>query len=386
MRKVFSKIDKPLLFVTLTFFLFGLVMVLSASSMESYMRYGYGPYHYFYRQAIFVGLGLVLFFILIRVPTKVYSYFSYIFMIGIMVVLGVLSVYGHVSNNAQSWFKVGGISIQPSEFAKIISIIFLACYYGKNRDNLNDLKKLIFPIVPVIIIFGMVLIQPDLGTALIIGLITMLMFFALPMPKKMLRKFQLVLVTAIALVVGIYVITDGKILKNYQKERFNFKDPCERYQDDSGYQLCNSFIAFKNGGVTGQGIGKSTQKYLYLPESYTDFIFPIIVEEWGAVTGIILVLMYLFIIYRLYRIARRADTLQRSLLAYGICMYLFLHVAINLVGVMGLAPLTGVPLPFLSYGGSYVISLMVALAIVQRVAIESTDKNKKNVKTKRKEA
>lgn len=386
MRKVFSKIDKPLLFVTLTFFLFGLVMVLSASSMESYMRYGYGPYHYFYRQAIFVGLGLILFFIFIRVPTKVYSYFSYIFMIGIMVVLGVLSVYGHVSNNAQSWFKVGGISIQPSEFAKIISIIFLACYYGKNRDNLNDLKKLIFPIVPVIIIFGMVLVQPDLGTALIIGLITMLMFFALPMSKKMLRKFQLVLVTAIALVVGIYVITDGKILKDYQKERFNFKDPCERYQDDSGYQLCNSFIAFKNGGVTGQGIGKSTQKYLYLPESYTDFIFPIIVEEWGAVTGIILVLMYLFIIYRLYRIARRADTLQSSLLAYGISMYLFLHVAINLVGVMGLAPLTGVPLPFLSYGGSYVISLMVALAIAQRVAIESADKNKKKVKTKRKEA
>ena len=377
MRKVFSKMDKPLLFVALAFFIFGLVMVLSASSMESYMRYGYGPYHYFYRQAIFVGVGMILFFILIRIPTKVYSYFSYIFMIGIIVVLGALSVYGHVSNNAQSWFKVGGISIQPSEFAKIISIIFLAFYYGKNRDNLHDVKKLIFPIVPIIIVFGMVLVQPDLGTALIIGLITMLMFFALPMAKKVLRKFQLLVVAAIALVVGIYVITDGKILKDYQKERFNFKDPCERYQDDSGYQLCNSFIAFKNGGVTGQGIGKSTQKYLYLPESYTDFIFPIIVEEWGAITGIILVLMYLFIIYRLYRIARRADTLQNSLLAYGICMYLFLHVAINLVGVMGLAPLTGVPLPFLSYGGSYVISLMIALALAQRVAIESVDKNKK---------
>ena len=125
MRKVFSKMDKPLLFVALAFFIFGLVMVLSASSMESYMRYGYGPYHYFYRQAIFVGVGMILFFILIRIPTKVYSYFSYIFMIGIIVVLGALSVYGHVSNNAQSWFKVGGISIQPSEFAKIISIIFL---------------------------------------------------------------------------------------------------------------------------------------------------------------------------------------------------------------------------------------------------------------------
>ena len=385
MRKVFSKMDKPLLLVGLAFFLFGLVMVLSASSMESYMRYGYGPYHYFYRQAIFMILGMVLFFFVIRIPTKVYSWVSYLLMIGIIGVLFILSVYGHVSNNAQSWFKVGGISIQPSEFAKVISIIFLACYYGKNRDDLGNLKVLMFPIVPIFIIFAMVVLQPDLGTALIIGLITVFMFFALPMPKKMLRKFLLLVVGVMVLVVSVYAFTGGKILKDYQKERFNFKDPCERYQEDSGYQLCNSFIAFKNGGLTGQGIGKSTQKYLYLPESYTDFIFPIIVEEWGAVVGILLILMYLFIIYRLYRIARRATNLQNSLLAYGVCVYLFLHVAVNLVGVMGLAPLTGVPLPFLSYGGSYVISLMIALGIAQRVAIESTNKQKKKLKAKRKE-
>lgn len=386
MKKVFSKMDKPLLFVGLAFFLFGLLMVLSASSMESYMRYGYGPYHYFYRQALFIGVGMILFLIVIRIPTKTYSVFSYLFMIGIILVLGVLTVYGHVSNNAQSWFKVGGLSIQPSEFAKIISIVFLSCYYGKSKDNLDNLKVLIFPVIPIIIIFGLVLIQPDLGTALIIGGVTALMFFSLPMAGKIHRRFSWIVIGAILLVVGIFVITDGKILKDYQRERFNFKDPCERYQEDSGYQLCNSFIAFKNGGVTGQGIGKSTQKYLYLPESYTDFIFPIIVEEWGAVVGIILVLMYLFIIYRLYRIARRAVSLQGALLAYGVCVYLFLHVAVNLVGVMGLAPLTGVPLPFLSYGGSYVISLMMALGIAERVAIESNLKKKSKIKKKRKEA
>jgi len=385
MKRIFSKMDKPLLFLGLAFFLFGLVMVLSASSMESYMRYGYGPYHYFYRQGIFILLGIIVFFIVIRIPTKVYPLFSYILMIGIIVVLGVLSVYGHVSNNAQSWFKIGGISIQPSEFAKVISIVFLACYYSKHRESLDKIKILIFPLIPVIVVFGMVLIQPDLGTALIVGLITALMFFSLPMPRKVLRKFQLLLVGFIVLAVGVYFITDGKILKEYQKERFNFKDPCLRYQDDSGYQLCNSFIAFKNGGVTGQGIGKSTQKYLYLPESYTDFIFPIIVEEWGVVVGIILILIYLFVIYRLYRIARRAANLQGSLMAYGICAYLFLHVSINLMGVMGLGPLTGVPLPFLSYGGSYVISLMVSLGIAQRVAIESVDKSKKKVVVKKQE-
>lgn len=382
MRNVFSKMDKPLLFVTLAFFLFGLIMVLSASSMESYMRYGYDSYHYFYRQAVFIGLGLVVFFLVIKVPTKVYTFFSYLFMLGIIVVLGVLLCYGYVANSAQSWFKIGGISIQPSEFAKVISIMFLGSYYGKHRDNLQNLKILIWPIIPVIVIFGMVLIQPDLGTALIIGLITMLMFFSIPMPKKILNKFKLLIVGVVLVGVLVYALTGGKILKSYQRERFNFKDPCERYQDDSGYQLCNSFIAFKNGGLTGQGIGKSTQKYLYLPESYTDFIFPIIVEEWGAIVGVLVVSIYLFIIYRLYRIARRANTLQASLISYGICVYLFLHVAINLAGVMGLMPLTGVPLPFLSYGGSYVISLMIALGIAQRVAIESNDENKKKNKKK----
>ncbi|MCI6265512.1 MAG: FtsW/RodA/SpoVE family cell cycle protein [Erysipelotrichaceae bacterium] len=377
MRKVFSKMDKPLLFVGLTFFLFGLVMVLSASSMESYMRYGYGPYHYFYRQAIFLALGMILFLIIIRIPTKVYQWFSYVFMIGIIGVLIVLTVYGHISNNAQSWFKIGGISIQPSEFAKVISIVFLSCYYGKNRENLDKIKTLILPIIPVMIIFGLILIQPDLGTALIVGLIAFLMFFSLPMPRKLLKRFQLFVIGILVCVIGVYVITDGKILKDYQKERFNFRDPCERYQEDSGYQLCNSFIAFKNGGFTGQGIGKSTQKYLYLPESYTDFIFPIIVEEWGLWVGILLILIYLFVIYRLYRIARRAINLQCSLMAYGVCVYVFLHVVINLVGVMGIGPLTGVPLPFLSYGGSYVISLMIALALAERVSIESSNQLKK---------
>lgn len=386
MKKVFSKIDKPLLFVSIAFFLFGLVMVLSASSMESYMRYGYGPYHYFYRQAIFIVLGMILFLVVIRIPTKAYYWVSYFLIFGIIGLLGILTIYGHVSNNAQSWFKVGGISIQPSEFAKVISIVFLACYYGKNRDNLNQIKVLIFPLIPVGIIFALIVLQPDLGTALIVGLIAFLMFFSLPMPKKNLRKFQLLIVAFVFLILGVYVFTGGKILKDYQKERFNFLNPCERYQEDSGYQLCNSFIAFKNGGLTGQGIGKSTQKYLYLPESYTDFIFPIIIEEWGVWVGILLIIIYLFIIYRLYRIARRATSLQGSLLAYGVCVYLFLHVAINLIGVMGLGPLTGVPLPFLSYGGSYVISLMIALAIAQRVAIESSNKEMKKSRKKKKEA
>ena len=378
MKRIFSKMDKTLLFITIVFFLFGLLMILSASSMESYMRYETSPYYYFYRQGIFLVLGLILFLFIIRVPIKIYKGFSYILLLGIFLCLGGLTVYGYAANNAVSWFKIGPLNIQPSEFAKIVVIIYLACYYDRKRDELNDSWQLIKPIIPVIGLFAFVLVQPDFGTAMVIALIGFFMFFALPMSKLCRFKFSGLVLIFIVLIVGLFIITKGSFLKGYQLERFNFKDPCLRYKDDSGYQLCNSFIAFKNGDLTGQGIGRSTQKFLYLPESYTDFIFPIIVEEWGLVVGIIIILLYLFIIYRVYVIAKKAISLQGSLLAYGVCIYIFLHVAINLIGVMGIGPLTGVPLPFLSYGGSYTINLFIALGIAQRVSIES-NKKKKNV-------
>ena len=380
MKIVFSKMDKTILFLSIAFFLFGLVMILSASSMESYMRYGYEPYHYFYRQASFLGVGAFLFFIIIHMPTKVYKRLSYLLIFASIIGLGALTVYGRMANNAQSWFRVGALSIQPSEFAKVIIIIFLAAYYDYNKEKLHDMKTLLMPIIPIMIIIIMVALQPDLGTAIIIALISFLIFFSVPMPKKNIRKLRLSVIL-ISLIGVIGLLTFGNfILKDYQKERFNFKDPCERYQQESGYQLCNSFIAFKNGNITGQGIGKSTQKYLYLPESYTDFIFPIIVEEWGAWMGVLLIILYLIIIYKMYSIARKANNLYNSLLAYGVCTYVLLHICINLAGIMGLAPLTGVPLPFLSYGGSYAISLMVAIAIVERVSIESYNLRKKKEK------
>ena len=382
MKKVFSKLDKPLLFMMIAFFIFGLVMVLSASSMESYMRYGYGPYHYFYRQAIFVGIGFLLFLIIIHIPTKLYRGITYLLLVGIVAVLVALNVYGHIANSALSWFRIGSISIQPSEFAKVIIILFLAAYYDKKKENLDDVWTLLKPGIPILIIFLLVAVQPDLGTGLIILGISFFVFMALPMSRKLSKKFYLAIL-GVGMLGCLLLVFGGKFfLEGYQLERFNFRDPCLRYQEVSGYQLCNSFIAFKNGGVMGQGIGKSTQKYLYLPESYTDFIFPIIVEEWGAVVGVLVVLFYLFIIYRLYRIARRAVNLQGSIIAYGVCVYLFLHVVINFVGVTGLGPLTGVPLPFLSYGGSYALSLFIALGLAERVAVESA--HKKELKSQKK--
>ena len=385
MKRTYSKMDKILLVLMFIFIIFGLIMIMSASSMESYMRYGTSPYMYVIRQGIFILVGIILFLIITRIPTKFYQRTSIIIIALAILSLAGLVAYGYYANNAASWFKIGPISIQPSEFAKIAIIIFLAIYYDNHKDYLDTKWVMIKPFFLILPMIFLVAMQPDLGTAAIMTILSGLMFLAAPMKKVIRRKFNLLFVALIILVVFAFFVTDGKFLKSYQLKRLvSFTDPCERYQEESGYQLCNSFIAFKNGGVNGQGIGQSTQKYLYLPESYTDFIFPIIVEEWGMIVGILIILFYFIIISRLYLISVRATNLKNSLLAYGICIYFFLHVAVNLVGVMGLGPLTGVPLPFLSYGGSYIISLMIALALAQRVAIETNNEIIKKEKTKKK--
>mgnify|MGYP000667143371 CR=1 FL=1 len=368
---ILSKLDKPLLVVTFIFFIFGLIMILSASSMESYMRYNYSPYHYFLRHAIFLVLGFILFCFMIIFPTKNYKKLD-IFIIGVIILALIgLPFLGHNAKNAVSWYKIGPITIQPSEFAKVALIIYLSSYYEKNKDRLDNQWNIIKPIIVAFIIIGLVIIQPDMGTSVIIGLITLMMFYGVPISKKNRSIFNKIFLGGILVVVLVFITTGGKMLQSYQLDRLNFLDPCERYQDKTGYQLCNGFIAFKNGGLKGQGLGASTQKYLYLPESYTDFIFPIVVEEWGLIVGIVILCAYAFVLFRIIQISRRASNLRGSLICYGVFAYLLTHIIVNLFGVMGMIPLTGVPLPFLSYGGSYTICLMIAMGLVQRVAIES---------------
>ena len=380
MKKIISKLDKPLLIVTIIFFIFGLIMILSASSMESYMRYNYSPYHYFFRQFIFLGVGLIVFLFMIIFPTKNYKKLDKVLLGIIILSLVGLIFYGHVANQAVSWYKIGPFAIQPSEFAKILIIIYLAVYYSKNKDKLDNQWNIIKPMIFIIIIAVLVALQPDMGTATIIGLMALFMFYAAPMDKKNRKIFNKIFIGGIILVILVLIVAGGKFLQSYQLDRFNYFNPCDRYQEKTGYQLCNSFIAFKNGGINGQGLGGSTQKYLYLPESYTDFIFPIVVEEWGLIVGIAIILIYMFVLFRIIQIARRANNLRNSLLCYGVFIYILLHIMINLLGVMGVIPLTGVPLPFLSYGGSYTICLMIALGLVQRVSIETNNHKQKELK------
>ena len=372
-----TKLDKPLLFSMLILVVFGLIMVLSASSMASYMRYDNSIYYYFIRQGIFIGIGLIGFLLAIYFPTKLFKKLSPFLMILLLLSLFGLIAYGAAYNQAQSWYDLKIITIQPSEIGKIIIILFLANYYNNHKDELDNQWTLLKPILLTIIIFVTVAIQPDFGTAFVIFGIVIMIFYALPLKRETRAPINKLFLSGIVLVVLALLLTGGSFLRDYQLKRFNFLDPCERYEEETGYQLCNSLIALKKGGLTGEGIGESTQKYLYLPEAHTDFIFPIVVEEWGLIVGIIVLGLYCFILIRVLNIAKNANNLGNSIIAYGVFAYLLFHMSINLIGVMGIGPLTGVPLPFLSYGGSYNITLLFSMGLVQRVHYETYKKDKR---------
>ena len=206
------------------------------------------------------------------------------------------------------------------------------------------------------------------------------MFLIVPIPRIVKSKiitFGVILVLFAALVLTMMGKT---LIHERQLERLTFTNPCSRLLNE-GNQVCNGYIAINNGGLTGVGLGNSTQKYLYLPEPYTDFIFAVIVEELGVVTGIVIILAYIFVLFRIYLIAKKSYTNRGALICYGVLFYIFLHICVNLMGLLGMMPMTGVPLPFISYGGSFTLCLMVSVAFVQRVCIETRireeEKNKK---------
>ena len=370
-----TKLDKPLLIVMIILIVFGLIMVLSASSMASYMRYNKSVYYYFIRHGIFILIGLFAFLMALFLPSRFYKKISPFLILLLLGGLFGLTIYGSVYNSSKGWYDLGIMTVQPSEIGKIFIILYMAYYYEKNKDNLDNQWTLLKPILINIIIFVLVALQPDLGTALIIFGIVISIFYTLPLKKETRSPINKIFFGGILLVSLVALLTGGSFLRDYQLERFNFFDPCERYEEESGYQLCNSFIALKNGGLLGKGIGESTQKYLYLPESHTDFIYPIIIEEWGALVGIIILLLYVFVLVRTLNIARRATNLGNSIIAFGTFAYILCHMAVNLIGVLGIGPLTGVPLPFLSYGGSYMLTLLFSMGLVQRVHYETYKRN-----------
>lgn len=374
MKKLFSKIDIPLFLIMIVYSILGLVMILSASSVSAVLRYKVPSYHFFIRQLIFivfsffVGISIVL-----RIKTVRYKIFSSFLIVLALVSLGGLFFYSTITNNALSWYDLGLFKLQPAEFSKSILIVYMATFYENSLKKKKD--NFYYNLIPMVfagIIFFLVALQPDLGGAIIILGIASLIFISIPRDRKneiTLIKFGL----ATAFVIAIVLMYGGKdLLNSRQLARLEFKNPCQRYGEDTGYQVCNGFIAIHNGGLFGVGLGNSTQKYLYLPEAHTDFIFPILTEELGCIVAILVIIGYIFMLYRILKIGKKAKgNIRNMILCYGVFALILLHLLVNLMGVTALIPLTGVPLPFLSYGGSFNINIIIMLFVVLRVSIEN---------------
>lgn len=366
-----KKMNKLLSFLMVVLFGTGLLMIQSASAFESYMGDGLSPYYYFLKQLVILMVGFLAYMTIINIPIKFYEKWIEFGMIIMIMVLFLILTYGQVANNARSWIYLGTFSLQPSEFSKILIILYFACYYKHYKDQLNDLWVAFKPIVLSVAMVFLVILQPDLGTALImLGIIGSLMFLV-PISNYFKKKifWVMILLASVLLVVGLS--TDFVYITAGQKLRFNFLEPCASYQQSNGYQVCNGFIAMNNGGLLGRGIGNSTQKFLYLPFGYTDFIFAIIVEELGLLISMSIILTMFILVYLIYKISKMTNDISGKIICYGVDIYILLHLFINLFGILGMIPLTGVPLPFMSYGGSFSLSLILGLALVQRVYIES---------------
>lgn len=376
-RKNFRDMDKPLFFVTIAMFIFGLLSIVSASSREAVVRYGSTLYHYFWRQLAMLTIGLFLSLFIINIPSKKYKGFAVIGFIGINALLVYLWLFGSAHKGAQNWLYIPGFgTFQPSEFAKPIIIVCLSLLFEKFSKKLNDPKCPKWDMIGMILFAGLssaaiIFLQKDLGTMMIIVAIFGVMFLASPILKEdKIKTIGILVVVALIGILGMKAIK-GYVLTEAQMARFNFFNPCTRYEK-GGYQVCNGFIALNDGGLLGLGIGKSKQKYSYIAEPHTDSIFAIIGEELGFVRSSIIFIAYIFILYRILMLSSKASTIRGKYICLGVAVYLFAHIFLNLGGILGIIPLTGVPLPFLSYGGSFTISFIVALTLVQRTAIETS--------------
>lgn len=382
-------LNKPILILTLLFAALGAFLILDASSISSVLTYGNDtPYYYFIRQIIFIVLSLVASFFIIRYPTKLYKGTSLILsllFIGALFIVYLKNSLFSSDVNVVTLSLFGG-AFQPAEFLKVFLIMYMGSFYGSWANKKNKSKiSFIVPLILCMFSALLILLGGDFGSASIMVALYALVFMSVPSKEKIVKYIKMIaafgLVAAVLILKFSYVFIPSSVLESdYRLGRLIYKNPCDRYEEDSGYQVCNGYIAIDNGGLTGTGIGESVQKYLYLPASHTDFIFPIVVEELGVIAGILIIIGFMAIIYFTFSVAVSCNNLRNSIICYGIAIYFMLHIFVNLGGVLGVIPLTGVPLPFLSYGGSFCITVICSFAIVQRIHIENQlEKNEENI-------
>lgn len=370
MKYSFTKDNDWVLIIT-TFLLaaFGLVMIFSASYALALREYG-DFYYFLKRQSMWLGIGTVAFLFLMHFPYRFYKKLMIPILIVSFALLVLVIYFGVEGNGAQRWLIIGPFTLQPSEFVKLGIIVYLAAVYSKKQAYINKfITGVMPPLVVVGLVFVLIMRQPDLGTATSILIVTALIVFFSGAKWRHLIALG---------VVGVTLFVQYATSEQYRLARLTaFVNPFSD-QSGTGYQLIQSYLAIANGGLTGTGLGQSIQKLAYLPEAHTDFILAIIAEELGFFGVAFVFLCYGMILFRGVVIGTRCKSPFGSLLAFGIVFQLAVQVVFNIGAVTGLLPITGIPLPLVSNGGSSLLVTLMSLAILANIS-------RNNIRQRRKE-
>ncbi|MCS7459430.1 putative lipid II flippase FtsW [Paenibacillus doosanensis] len=381
--------DFLLLFLTFLLVCFGLAMVFSASM--GYVRVVQidpdtkvsvnDPSYLVVRQAIFVAMGTVAMFFCMNIDFRKLKNWVRPSFIAVVVMLLLVPIIGREVNGAKSWFYIGGFGIQPAEFAKLSVILYLASLISKKEDKFQEFRSGLLPALVIVgFISALIMLQPDLGSTMILVMCSAIVIIAGGANFKHLFYLGTAGAAAISVVAVASLMKPGK---NYRLDRFtSFMNP---WNDplDTGYHLIQSLYAFGHGGFTGAGFGQSIQKLHYLPEAHNDFIFAIIGEELGFLGSSLFLLIYLAFLWRGLFIALRCSDTFGTLAGIGIIGMIGVQALINLGGVTGSIPLTGVTLPLISYGGSSMLVTLVSIGILLSLSREHNKPDKENATKKR---
>ena len=356
-----KKIDFLLFFTVLLLSVFGLIMVYSSSCVWAEYKFQ-DSFHYLKYQGIFLFIGLLVLFLFSKISYSFYYKYSnlILFCCFILLVLVLIPGIGSVRNGSRSWFGIGSFGIQPSEAAKIGIIIFTSKYLSHSQSFLKNYRKGIFPILGMIFLFfGLIMLQPDLGTGLILFVSAVAILYVAGC------DFKFFLVGGLFGILGIIGLI---IIAPYRMQRItSFLNP---WSDPlgTGFQMIQSLYAIGPGGLLGLGYLHSVQKHFYLPEPQTDFIFSVIAEEFGVIGAIFVVSLFGILLYRGIMISNRCDDSFGKYLSFGLVFQIVVQAIMNLMVVVGLIPVTGVTLPFLSYGGSSLLVSMASIGIILNVS------------------
>jgi cell division protein FtsW len=354
------KSDQTLFVATLLLVCLSVIMVYSASAVVAMERYQQ-PYLFLTKQLMWATLGLAVLWIVMRVDYQMYR--EPVFIWSSLAIVGICLIavmFSPPVNNARRWFSIGGLGIQPSELAKLAAIFFIADMLERRMQRINELGYGILPIAIVIgALVGLIVIEPDFGTAMTLAVIAAVMIFAAGLSYTYVfgtLLLALPLVAAMAMSAG------------YRRRRLlTFMNPWEDPLGD-GFQIIQSLIAVGTGGVTGKGLMGGVQKLFYLPEPHTDFIFSVISEELGLIGATLVVICFCIITWRGLRVALRAPDRFGAFLALGLTTMVAVQAFMNISVVLSLMPTKGIPLPLVSFGGSSLLINLVGMGVLLNVS------------------